>query len=266
MFRFPVVIKSFLSKTTLAKKSESKIGNHKSRAVVTSRRWPKRIGYFFLVFVITFSSLSLLGIVFPDVRSSYHKVALLFDKSDVMKSSAAEVSLFKDLPLSAKEAEAVYYLKERGIVSGYDDGTFRPGEPVTRSDLVVFISKVMAAKPHAYTNSYCFKDVNTQWFAPFVCSAKNRGWVNGYEGNLFRPESLVSKAEGIKMVLSAFNISPQQSGLPSDVEWFVPYVSELNKRSWLWSGFDQKEIHKNMLRSEASDLLYKVVLSGFALR
>ncbi|MDH7601761.1 MAG: S-layer homology domain-containing protein [Armatimonadota bacterium] len=46
---------------------------------------------------------------------------------------------FKDVPADHWAAEAVQSLKEKGIVNGYSDGTFRGDKPVTRYELAVLL-------------------------------------------------------------------------------------------------------------------------------
>lgn len=37
----------------------------------------------------------------------------------------------------------------------------------------------------------CFEDVEDEWFAPYVCYAKEKGWVTGYPDGTFKPENNV---------------------------------------------------------------------------
>lgn len=50
---------------------------------------------------------------------------------------------FKDVPANSPYAEAVKYLKEQGIFAGYDDGTFRVNENLTRGQMAIVLHKIL---------------------------------------------------------------------------------------------------------------------------
>ena len=43
-------------------------------------------------------------------------------------------------------AKAIQILSDLGIMSGYEDGTFRPGQPITRAETVATVNRVLAAQ------------------------------------------------------------------------------------------------------------------------
>jgi len=53
------------------------------------------------------------------------------------------INYFTDVSGNAWYSDSLYSLKEKGIVSGYNDGTFRPGNNVSRADLVVVIDNLI---------------------------------------------------------------------------------------------------------------------------
>ena len=53
--------------------------------------------------------------------------------------------------------------------------------------------------PSIYNN--CFPDVASDWYAPYVCYAKEQNWVQGYEDGAFKPVNNVNKVEAIKMLV-----------------------------------------------------------------
>lgn len=128
---------------------------------------------------------------------------------------------FKDLALDHKEADAIIALYYRGILSGYSDRTFRPDRKINRAEFTKIL--VEAANVDfsliggAYLNN-CFadvKDLESQWFTPFVCSAKYKNWIDGYDDGYFRPEQNINKAEGLKIVLSSFGFTVPEPHLIS---------------------------------------------------
>lgn len=149
--------------------------------------------------------------------------------------------------------EAVEYLQKKGIVGGYEDGTFKPTQTINRAELLKLIfagkSKVTPSQRR------CFSDVNPDvWYAPYVCTAKQRGIVSGYPDGTFRGEEPVNFAEAIKMVLHAYGheVSEGKGKL-----WYKPYTEAiaaediLPEHSYLpW---------QPLTRERAADLLWRVL-------
>jgi hypothetical protein len=63
-------------------------------------------------------------------------VQTLYNLAD---GTAKDHSAFSDVAQDSWYADAVTWAVETGIVSGYDDGTFRPGRPVSREELAVML-------------------------------------------------------------------------------------------------------------------------------
>gem|GEM_PF-3137947 len=141
------------------------------------------------------------------------------------------VSTFSDLAATHKNRTAIMYLKDRGIINGYSDGTFKPDKTVNRAELLKILVEGKGVTPDANQYGNCFKDVKTEWFAPYVCYAKEQGWVTGYSDGNFRPAQTVNKVESLKMLLNSQDVATGTVSVKpfSDVgmgEWFAPYVSK----------------------------------------
>ena len=67
----------------------------------------------------------------------------------------------------------------------------------------------------------CFKDVQDEWFAPYVCRAKDLGIVDGYDDGYFRPEREINMAEAMKVTFQAYEIEIDE---PAEGQnWYEPY-------------------------------------------
>ena len=89
---------------------------------------------------------------------------------------------------------AVGWAATAGVVTGYSDGTFRPGAPVTRAQAVMMLWKV-AGRPSP-TGPLPFTDVRADdWHADGLSWAAAEGIVNGYPDGTFRGEDSVSRAQ-----------------------------------------------------------------------
>ncbi len=88
-------------------------------------------------------------------------------------------------------------INRRGIVQGYDDGTYRPENPVNRAEFTKIIVGTVESNPRGFD---CFPDVRQEWFAAFVCFAQANGIVGGYPDGTFKPANQVNFAEAYKIL------------------------------------------------------------------
>lgn len=151
------------------------------------------------------------------------------DEAAVEDDDIDEGQIFNDLVSSDENAEAISYLYEEGIISGYSDGSFKPENSLNRAELLKILVEGKGVTPDENGYSNCFPDVTSDWYAKYVCYAKEQGWVEGYPDGTFLPSSYVNKVEAIKMLLEVFDVETQEpSSSPySDVptsEWYAKYI------------------------------------------
>lgn len=100
--------------------------------------------------------------------------------------------IFTDVPCTYFAYGPIMALVDRGAISGYADGTFRPGNAVTRAQM----SKIFITSLCAVTPSRCqgtppnpgFTDVaTTDWFYPFVARGAQLGLFVGDASGTFNP-------------------------------------------------------------------------------
>jgi len=108
------------------------------------------------------------------------------------------------LKLTDPGFEAIESLSDRGVVSGYTDGSFRPLAGLTRGQLAKMLVTTFGwgrIKPleGRYTDV-----TESNWIYPFVETVTARGVMRGYPDGTFRPNSSISRGELIRsLVLSA---------------------------------------------------------------
>lgn len=129
--------------------------------------------------------------------------------------------VFKDVFSTTPNARAIEALKDRAVIEGYGDGTFRPFATVNRAE---FLKIVLGSRGGTFAGSNCFPDVGTEWFAPYVCTAKKEDIVGGYPDGTFRPEQTINFVEASKILSLAF----KQKVQGSSSDWYEPYVRALD--------------------------------------
>lgn len=74
-------------------------------------------------------------------------LALAARITETPESSTGTTITFGDVPGSAWFAPVIKAAAEQGIVHGYSDGTFRPGNPITRAEAAAIIERTMLGNP-----------------------------------------------------------------------------------------------------------------------
>ena len=99
--------------------------------------------------------------------------------------------------------ESICALAEQGVITGDEDGRFRPEDPVTRAEFVAVLMRAEKWESKPYTGS--FTDVSAgAWYADVVETAKQNGVLQGYEDNTFRPEQAITREEMCKILVSVY--------------------------------------------------------------
>ena len=166
---------------------------------------------------------------------SYSGIAVLADITTTV--DIALTSEFADVPQGFWAFEQVGACVAAGIVAGYDDGTYQPGNAVTRDQMAAYISRALAGgddQVPAYTGTPSFPDVPSgHWALRYVQYAVAHEVVGGYDDGKYHPEYEVDRGQMAVFVARAMadgdsNV-PDYLGAPTfpDVSssfWAYKYV------------------------------------------
>lgn len=124
---------------------------------------------------------------------------------------------------------AINYVKERGIVEGYPDGTFHPDAPINRAEFLKILLGMREDDGRMCTVA-AFSDVPmAAWYGQAVHKARCRGIIDGYPDGTFRPGNPINYAEAAKIVANAYGLR-QEATEEGDDRWYAPYSFALLKK------------------------------------
>ncbi len=126
-------------------------------------------------------------------------------------------------------------LINRGVIKGYDDGTFQPDRSVTRAEFLKITIKWLGLTVDESITTTPFSDVKINWQIPIIAKAASLGIIDT-TAKKFRPDDKITRAEAVKILLKTANIKGLDgASLFSDItennSWAIPYI---NKASSLW--------------------------------
>lgn len=135
---------------------------------------------------------------------------------------------YKDLTNDIWYAPPIIYLSSRGIVTGYNNGTIKPNDFVTRAEAVAMLGRALHLD--STKRPTVFKDVDPANFASgYIQSAYEKGWLNGFPDGTFRPKQPITRAETAILLAKAYQFPSAPSLAFKDVTDKVTGHKEIYK-------------------------------------
>lgn len=190
------------------------------------------------------------------------------DKDDEAMSDALDTFLlnFKDMKTHWAREE-VEFLGELGIITGDENGYFRPDDKITRAEFAALTARAIGLSETAYQNSF-FDIVSDDWYSGWVQICRDNDLMNGYDG-LFNPKRNITREEIAKTVVSAYNL---KSGTQlergkalyfNDIDqissWAYDYIAEASAEGFVNGVTEEMFMPKReATRAEAAVMLKRV--------
>ncbi|MDQ2808331.1 MAG: S-layer homology domain-containing protein [Chloroflexota bacterium] len=107
---------------------------------------------------------------------------------------------FNDVAVGSTFYSFIETAFNRGIISGYSDGTFRPANVVTRGQIAKMVTLGRGWTQQNPTTA-TFSDVPVgSTFFPFVETAFAKGVISGYSDGTFKPSNSATRGQGSKII------------------------------------------------------------------
>ncbi len=180
----------------------------------------------------------------------------------VMLSSMGIVALaetsFSDIE-DENVASAVNKLVGYNVITGYEDGTFKPQNEITRAEFAAIVTRmkgVADSVPAGVKTGFSDldNDESRAWARPYVKAAVDLGVVNGFEDGTFRAGEPVTYEQAVKMLVCAIGYEiVAQSEMNKikltnpDATWSAGYIAAAQKHG-ITKGAVTAEITKPALR------------------
>lgn len=146
--------------------------------------------------------------------------AFLLACSFSLSEAAAGKQMFSDVPSSKHFAEAVNELAARNIIGGYPDGTFKPGNSITRGQAAAIIAKMIDLDT-SDVKGQKFKDVPaSHGFYKAIVKMAEEGIISGYPDGRFKPNEPIKRKNMAAILVKAFD-------LPRDADVKNPFKGEV---------------------------------------
>ncbi|MBR5479491.1 MAG: S-layer homology domain-containing protein [Clostridia bacterium] len=185
-------------------------------------------------------------------------VFLTFSYAAAITGSTGDVAQISEMPAKALVAKVfvdnssitpsyagdVATLVEKGILSGYPDGSFKPKNKITRAEFCKMIFAFANCRSTINLGMYQkatskFTDVqgnaSLSWAKGYINYCLDKNIVSGVGNNKFNPQGNITVAAATKMILTALGYDPLIEGLMGE-DWQKNTVAKA-KVVGLYNGF-----------------------------
>jgi len=154
-------------------------------------------------------------------------------------------------------------LVAKDILKGYEDGTIRPDNSISRAELITLVIRAMGLTPSENpVLDFADKGSIPSWSAGYVALAKEHGIVSGYEDNTFRADKECTREEAVTIIMNAFKLGESDNELKftdaKDISsWAYKLVAKAVEEGII-SGYPDNTFRpaKSISRAEIITILY----------
>ncbi|NOU96631.1 hypothetical protein GC093_25925 [Paenibacillus sp. LMG 31456] len=97
-----------------------------------------------------------------------------------------------------------------GVVTGYEDGSFRPNSSITRAEFATIMAKLFNV--HSASSTSVLSDINNHWAKQAISALASQGIINGYEDGTFKPDMTITRAEIIAIISRLVDLNGATKG------------------------------------------------------
>ena len=156
--------------------------------------------------------------------------------------TVAAVKTFKDVPTTHSYFEIINEMVNKGIITGYEDGTFKPNQMISRQHAAVLVSRATDLKPTVPYQQY--RDIPpTHVYHDQIKELQMAGIFEVDSRRFFNPTQNMTRGEMAKALAIAFNLDiPEKvteqtfKDIPK-LHQYAPYIEAIYKAG-ITTGFE----------------------------
>ena len=177
----------------------------------------------------------------------------------ILSLSLPVSAAFSDVADNNPYKTAITTLSTLNVISGYEDGTFKPDGVITRAEFTKLIVFMLGLQDVTYT-SYTFADVDpTHWARDYIQTGYDRGIIAGFEDGTFKSEEPVTYSQALKMVVCTLGYEDFALERKATTDgWADRYIQEAGALG-LTKGVSGTGYYDNAPRGLVAQVLYNAL-------
>ena len=125
--------------------------------------------------------------------------------SEAARAEAQDAVEFNDVASDYWAKPYIDALSSRGLISGYEDGSFKPNDPVTRAQIANIVSRTFDLTVEA--EDFPFSDVpSDNWARESISEVVQGGFMTGFPDDTFDPNANVTRAQALTTLVTGLGI------------------------------------------------------------
>ncbi len=172
-------------------------------------------------------------------------------------------ALKADEKINDNYAEAVAVLDGMGVFKGYEDGSFKPENKITRAEVATIIYRIYTQdlakndKSGLYASYNKFSDMaGAGWAAGYIGYCANAEFVKGYPDGTFKPSGNVTGYEVLTMILRA--IGYDKNGEFTGADWALN-VAKYAEQAGVLKNVKGVDLNAPATRELVAELLFRAI-------
>ena len=187
-------------------------------------------------------------------------LALVMTLSLAVSASAVKA----DEKINEDYAEAVAVLNGMGVFKGYEDGSFKPENKITRAEVATIIYRIYTKdvakndKSGLYASYNKFSDMaGAGWAAGYIGYCANAELVKGYPDGTFKPSGNVTGYEVLAMILRA--VGYDKNGEFTGADWALNVAKYAEQLKILENVAKTTDLSAPATRELVSEILFRAI-------
>ncbi|MEN6326623.1 MAG: GEGP motif-containing diheme protein [Syntrophomonas sp.] len=149
-----------------------------------------------------------------------------------------------------------------GVIKGYQDGSFKPDNKISRAEFAIILVKAFKLAPG---NGKVFGDCTSHWAKDSIATAAANGIISGYSDSKFGPDDMITREQMAVMIVRAKKLTLEKGDKQfADSGKFSPYALQAiatAAKAGLISGYPDNTFKPQgeTTRAEAAALVAKAL-------
>lgn len=118
-----------------------------------------------------------------------------------------------DLPSNYWAQKPIHALRDKTVIQGYPDGTFKPEQPITRAEFATMITKTFGYRPDTPP---VMNDIVGHWATRAIKAATTAKVMNPFSDGSFRPENHLNRGQLATMTARVLHLGIKKEEQFSD--------------------------------------------------
>lgn len=141
---------------------------------------------------------------------------------------------FPDVAADAWYNNAISTMVNAGIIQGYEDGTFRPNDNITRAEFAAIASRFMSSGYDVEED--LFTDISGHWARENINDAAMTKWINGYPDGTFLPDNDITRAEAVTLVNNVLRRAPDADHM---LDSMIKWPDNMDTSAWYYEAMQE---------------------------